>query len=230
MKVEVRLNEKDFIRFSWFDALRHKKVWHKPALFAAILGAAAGVCFILHNRRGAVLLGCVLLVVALGLPAAWFLSFYLSLRKQAKAAGLSGGKYAYTLELYDDDRGIVVDNGSEHAAYPWEQVFHVYRNETASYLYITPQRAFLIPHDCLRGGRPVETDRTADSGGSANQHGEIILSTVHGCHPGKCSALRTIITILKSTCCWKDGARRRQGNIPLSWGRRNASEVPLRLG
>ena len=41
MKVEVQLNQKDFISFGWFDALRHKKVWRRPALFAAILGAAA---------------------------------------------------------------------------------------------------------------------------------------------------------------------------------------------
>ena len=152
VKVEVRLNKKDFMRFGWFDALRHKKIWRRPALFAAILGAAAAVCFVLHDRRGAVLLGSVLLVVALGLPAAWFLSFYLSLRKQVQAAGLSREKYAYTLELHDDDRGIAVDNGSEHAAYPWEQVFHVYRGAAASYLYITPQRAFLIPHGCVGGG------------------------------------------------------------------------------
>lgn len=152
VKVEVQLNKKDFMRFGWFDAFRHKRAWRRPALFAAILGAAAAVCFLLHNRRGAVLLGCVLLVVALGLPAAWLLSFCLSLRRQAQAAGLSTRKYAYTLELHDDDRGIVVDNGNEHAAYSWEQVFHVYRNESASYLYITPRRAFLLPHDCVKGG------------------------------------------------------------------------------
>lgn len=150
VKIEVRLNKKDFMRFGWFDAFRHKGVWRRPALFAAVLGAAAVICFILHNRRGAVLLGCVLLLVALGLPAAWFLSFRLSLRRQA--AGLAGGKYAYTLDLHDDDRGIAVDNGKERAAYSWEQVFHVYRTETASYLYITPQRAFLIPHCCVKGG------------------------------------------------------------------------------
>ncbi len=40
----------------------------------------------------------------------------------------------------------------EHAAYPWEQVFHVCRGKTASYLYITSQRAFLIPHNCVKGG------------------------------------------------------------------------------
>ena len=150
MKVEVRLSEKAFMKFSWFDAFRHKRVWRRPLLFAAILGAAAAVCFALHQRRGAVLLGIVLLAVALGLPAAYFLSFHLSLRRQS--AGLTGEACVYTLELHDDGRGVAVDNGSEHADYPWEQVFHVYRTETASYLYITPQRALLIPHGCVEGG------------------------------------------------------------------------------
>lgn len=152
MRIKVRLTEKEFISFGWFDALRVKRAWRGPALFAAILGAAAALCFILHARRGAVLLGGALLAVALGLPAAWLLNFGVSLRRQAKAAGLSGGKHVYTLELQDDEAGVAVDSGKERAAYSWEQVFHVYRNKTASYLYITPQRAFLIPHDCVEGG------------------------------------------------------------------------------
>lgn len=146
VNIPVCLDEGEFKRFSWFDALRHKKVWRRPALFAVILGASAVACFALHDRRGAVLLGGVLLMVALGLPAAYFLSFYLSLHRQS--AELAGGKYVYTIGLHDDGRGITVDNGNEHTAYPWEQVYHVYRTETASYLYITPQRAYLIPHDC----------------------------------------------------------------------------------
>ena len=150
VKIQVRLDKKEFMKFSWFDALRCKKIWRRPALFVSILGTAATVCFVLHERRGAVLLGSVLLAVALGLPAAYFLSFFLSLRKQS--AKLTGGKYVYTLEMYDDARGIAVDNGNEHASYPWEQVFRIYRDEAASYRYITPNRAFLIPHRCIEGG------------------------------------------------------------------------------
>lgn len=152
MKIEVRLTEKEFIRFGWFDALRVKRAWRGPALFAAILGAAAVLCFIFFARRGAVLLGGALLLVALGLPAAWLLNFGASLRRQAKAAGLSEGKHVYTLELQDGAEGVTVDSGKEHASYAWEQAFHVYRSRTASYLYITPQRAFLIPHSCVEGG------------------------------------------------------------------------------
>lgn len=147
MKIEVYLSGREFVKFGLFNTFRHGKGWHRPALFAAILAAFAAACFALHDRRGAVLLGGVLLVVALGLPAAYFLSFFLSLRRQG--AGLARGKYVYTIGLYDDERGITVGNGDEHTAYSWEQVYHAYRTETASYLYITPQRAYLIPHDCV---------------------------------------------------------------------------------
>lgn len=151
MKVEVRLNEKDFFRFSLFDAFSRNRVWLRPAVFAAILGVCAAVCFVLHQRRGAVLLGSVLLIVALGLPAAYFLSFFLSLRRQARAQELARGKYVYTLELHDGEEGISVDNGRERAAFPWAQVFHAYRRPDAAYLYVTPQRAFLLPDHCAQG-------------------------------------------------------------------------------
>lgn len=89
MKVEVRLNEADFFRFSVFNAFSRNQLWLRPAVFAAILSGCAGVCFALHDRRGAVLLGAVLLFVALGLPAAWLLSFFLSLRRQAQEQKLA---------------------------------------------------------------------------------------------------------------------------------------------
>lgn len=150
MKVQVRLSERDFLKFSMFDTFVHKKGWLRPALFAVILGTSAGVCFALRERRGAVLLGTVLLVVALGLPAAWILSFFLSVRRQAKGQGLAKGKYVYTLDLGDGE--LAVDNGHERASYPWGQIFRVYRRSDAAYLYINPQRAFLIPHSCVQGG------------------------------------------------------------------------------
>lgn len=151
MKIEVKLNEGEFLRFSRFDVLHHRKLWRSPAVFAAVLCASAAVCFLMHHIRGAVSLGVVLLFAGIGIPGAYFLNFFLSLKKQARDEGLAEAKYVYTLELHEDG-GIAVDNGREHAAYSWEQVFHAYRDANATYLYITPQRAFLIPHGCVKGG------------------------------------------------------------------------------
>ena len=152
MKVEVRLNEADFFRFSVFNAFSRNQLWLRPAVFAAILSGCAGVCFALHDRRGAVLLGAVLLLVALGLPAAWLLSFFLSLRRQAQEQKLAAKKYVYTVELHDSEAGISVDNGRENTVFLWEQLLHAYRRPYAVYLYVTPQRAFLIPDRCVPGG------------------------------------------------------------------------------
>lgn len=150
MKIDVLLDQKEFLRFSFFDALHCRRVWRLPALFAAILCACAGICFFRPEIRGAAPLGIVLLAVGLGLPAVYFLSFYLSLRQQGEK--LNGTGPVYTVELSPGDGGITVDNGREHAVYPWEQVFHVYRNGSATYLYMAPRRAFLIPHACVKGG------------------------------------------------------------------------------
>lgn len=151
MKIEVRLNARQFFQFSWFDLLRHRKGWRAPALFAAILCASAAACFFMRGTQGAVLLGAALLAAGLGVPAAYFLSFFLSLRAQARKEGLAQPKHVYTLELRDGG-GISVDNGREHADYPWEQVFRAYRGAHATYLYLSPRRAFLIPHECVKGG------------------------------------------------------------------------------
>jgi len=151
VKIEVRLSEKEFLRFSWFDVLRRRKAWRAPAAFAAALCACAAVCFVMHRTRGAVVLGAVLLAVGSGVPAAYFLSFFLSLRRQARDQKLGEGKYVYTLDLADE-KELRVDNGRERAAYPWGQVFHAWRGADAAYLYITPQRAFLIPFGCVDGG------------------------------------------------------------------------------
>lgn len=150
LKIEVCLSEREFVGFGLFDAFRHRRSWTRPALFAAILAGSAAVCFMLHDRRGAVLLGIVLLVVALGLPAAWFLSFFLSVRGQARSLGLGDGAYVYTLTLGEE--GLSVDNGRERAAYPWAGMFRAYRRPDAVYLYVTPRRAFLIPNCCAEGG------------------------------------------------------------------------------
>ena len=144
MKIDVRLGEKEFIRFSLFNTFIRQRGWLRPLIFAAILTAAAVICFIFHQRRGAVLLGGVLLLVAFGLPAVWFLSFFLSLRKQAKR--LSGETHVYTLTLKKD--GVAADRDSEQAFYPWEQIFHIYLDKDTVYLYISPRRAFLIPTRC----------------------------------------------------------------------------------
>lgn len=45
-----------------------------------------------------------------------------------------------------------MENDTEQATYSWAQVHHAYRDQGAIYLFITPQRAFLLPDDCAPEG------------------------------------------------------------------------------
>ncbi len=152
MKIEVILTEDAFKRFTIFDVLRRRKAWRPPVTFAVIMGISAAICFAMRHVDGAVLLGNVLLTIGLGMPIVYFTSFYFSLRKQVLASGLVRPQHVYTITLTHKFNGIHAENEKEQADYEWQKVHHCYRTETATYLFITPERAFLLPHTCLEEG------------------------------------------------------------------------------
>lgn len=150
MTISVTLTARVFRRFTLFDTFRRRKMWRSPTIFATILSACALVCYWMHHVEGAVMLGSVLLIVGLGMPVSYFLLFFLSLSKQIKSLGLP--KQVYTLHLSPSAKGIAIENDHEQADYAWKDVHHVYRDEEATYLFITPTRAFLLPHACVEEG------------------------------------------------------------------------------
>ncbi len=152
MNIVVNLTAEVFRRFSIFDVMKRRKAWKSPLLFISIMGGSAIVCYIMNHVRGAVLLGNVLMTIGLGLPIVYFTSYFTSLRKQIIQMGLSRPQYAYTLKLTQKAEGIEIRNETEQAAYRWDQVYHVYRDQIATYLYMTASRAFILPHTCIEEG------------------------------------------------------------------------------
>lgn len=152
MKIDVVITEEIFRRFTMFDILRRRKMWRSPAIFAGILVPCAIICFIMSHVQGAVFLGSTLLVVGLGLPFSYFTSFSASMKRQIVSMGLKKRPMeAYSLELTSKPKGIHITNGKETADYEWKMVHHVYRDKMATYLYMTPQRAFILPDTSLEG-------------------------------------------------------------------------------
>lgn len=152
MIIEANLTEEIFRKFTMFDMLRRRKAWRSPAIFASILGVSASICFIMHHVEGAVMLGTVLLIVGFGMPLVYFVSFFSSLRKQILQLGLKRPRVFYTLCLTEKADGIGVRNETEQASYKWKDVHHIYRDTLATYLFMTPQRAFILPHTCIEEG------------------------------------------------------------------------------
>lgn len=156
MKIDVQLTEALFLRFTTFDVLRRRKMWRAPVIFAAILSLCAVVCFVMRHIRGAVFLGTVLLIVGLGMPVVYFVSFYASLRKQVRVLGLKRPQNVYCVELSREKKGIHVTNSKETADYEWTRVYHAYRDTLATYLFLNPVQAFILPHTCLGEREPDE--------------------------------------------------------------------------
>lgn len=157
MKIDVVITEAIFRRFTMFDLLRRRKVWRSPAIFAGILVPCAIICFVMSHVRGAILLGSTLLVVGLGLPLYYFVAFFASLNQQIVTMGLKKRPMeAYSLELTGKPNGIHITNGKETADYEWKMVHHVYRDKMATYLYMTPSRAFILPDTSLEGDQGEE--------------------------------------------------------------------------
>ena len=97
-------------------------------------------------REGASLLAVVLAMVALGLPAVYFYTFFRDLRTTIKKLGLPRPFY----RLRFDDTGLAVwmagqqDRPEPSHQYPWQDLHIAYRTPDAVYLYVQQTQAYLV--------------------------------------------------------------------------------------
>ena len=147
ISVSVQMDAASFHDFAAFDLLRHRKAWHRPLVFTAILLVSAGVCLSqVGQKDGAALLTVLLAVVALGVPAVYFWTFFHSLSLQIKKMGLP--RPFYRLEL--DAAGLSIwMAGEQNKAeptnrYTWNTVYCAYRTKEAVYIYVQKNQAYLL--------------------------------------------------------------------------------------
>ena len=150
MTIEVLLTAGEFVRFTVFDTFKRKKVHRSPLTFATLLGISGLICYAVPRVEGAVMLGTLLLCIGLGLPVFYFGTFFLSLLRQVRLHKLP--RVVYTLTLDPTSKTIGIANEQEQITYEWKKVFHAYRGKSATYLYATPARAFILPHYYIEGG------------------------------------------------------------------------------
>lgn len=142
--VQSRITPEIFREFAIFDTLYRRKQYRRPLVFALIQLTFAFVCFLMRQRaEQAVLLGVILLIIGLGLPAVYILSFLRSVHFKAKQLGLASAPYVYTVRLTPEK--ITVADGRRKAEYPWEAVKYAYRLQRSICLYVSESRAYLLP-------------------------------------------------------------------------------------
>ena len=142
--IPATIDSHDFLSFALFDTFRRKKRWKTPLLFACIMSAFAIVCFAMRKTRAqAALLGTVLLSLGLVLPLVWFLWFLSSVKKEGKKHSLSKTKAQYFTRLGPEK--VKVIQGKNEADFLWKDLYMAYRIKDCIYLYVNPNRAYLLP-------------------------------------------------------------------------------------
>lgn len=145
--VNVQMDASTFKRFARFDTFILRRRWRSPAIFSAILTAFSAFAFFMRGRaEQASLVGWLLLVIGLGLPAAYFLHYELQLSAQVRRLNIKKPRPAYFVTLTEE--GVrVVNNMVKEAplTISWQDVHAVYRRRDAVYLYHTENRAFILP-------------------------------------------------------------------------------------
>lgn len=148
LTIDVKMDDKEFCAFAWFNAFTHQKRLRRLVLFVGIMLSFALLCFLMRgSREGAVLLGSVLVAVAVIIPLGYALSFYLSLRAQCKKLSLSTPKPVYTLS-FSENEGMQASFGENTEKYHWGDISYAYRRKTCIYIYVSELKAFLLPDKC----------------------------------------------------------------------------------
>ena len=150
--VPVQIDGAVFRRFALFDTFQRQKLWRRPALFALILTVSSALCYSRYPQEGSLLLGTILIVLGLGMPLVWYLSYEHSLHTQAKKMGLlKGPRRAYTLVFQDSGIQVSSDQGKTYSPLSWSRVTQVYRRGSITYLYVG-DHAYLLPHSQVQEG------------------------------------------------------------------------------
>ena len=145
LTAHVKINSLIFRRFALFDTFRIKRRWVSPAIFCAILLAFSFVCMI-SGKEQSQMIGTLLQIIGLGLPACYVLSFLFQVSDQCKRLGLKTLRPAYTLNFCQSELRVINDMAAEpEVKLPYDTLHGVWRGNCAYYVYASPSRAFILP-------------------------------------------------------------------------------------
>lgn len=146
LTVSVHMTPKLYRNFTLYDTYLRQKRWRQLALFAGILLISAALCL---YKKG-YLLSVVLVLIALGLPAANIQNAVRFINLQCDRAHLADKPLAYTLTFTPEN--IRVQAGNEETSYRRDSIHKVIFRSSAIYLYVLPDKAYLLPEEEIPGG------------------------------------------------------------------------------
>lgn len=145
-KIDVKVSARVFRKFALFNVFVKQRRWISPSIFFCIMTSFALLAFFTKGTSDqALLLIAVLFSVGLLLPVVYFCSYFLSVNTQIKKMNLTEPRYAYTLTLTSQAFSAMLND--EKTIYQWSEIHAVYKKPHCIYLYVSPQRAYLLPAD-----------------------------------------------------------------------------------
>lgn len=142
--VPVRMDYKTLRDFSLFDTFVLKKHWIRPTVFGVIFLIFAAICFAATGTEQNWLLGTVMLLIGLGMPAVYVGMFLSQVKSQAKKLRLP--RKVYTLTFTNEYVRIFNNMKQEdQVTLEWPKIPAAFRRKKAIYLYAAPARAFIMP-------------------------------------------------------------------------------------
>ena len=124
--VSVHMDYKTLREFSMFDTFVLKKHWIRPAVFGAIFLIFAVVCFAAAGKEQNWLLGTVMLLIGLGMPAVYVGMFLSGVKGQAKKLKLPRKVYTLTFSK----SGVHISNDlkpEEQVDLEWQKIPAAFR-------------------------------------------------------------------------------------------------------
>ncbi len=123
-------------KFALYDVINVKRNWIRPAVFALCFTAISLIGFIKQLWLPAILI----LLIGLGFPTVYYITFYRSITAQAKQ--YTARKKAFTLTFAD--KGITVSKGKKTVSHDWGGIHSVHRLKTCICIYTDSAHALLL--------------------------------------------------------------------------------------
>ena len=143
--IHVRLDARTFRRFCAFDTFRRQRRWYFPVMAGMLLItlSVAGLsgAIPLSETASGLLMG-----LGLAVPLVIFGLYFIQIEAQIASQRLKDAPAVYSLRL--SPQGVRVNNDQKQEApvvLPWDGFWGAFRRADCTYLYVNPQRAFILP-------------------------------------------------------------------------------------
>ena len=143
--IHVKLDDKMFRRYCAFDNFRRQRRWYWPVLTAMILttmsiGGLLGLIPVSESVSG------VLMGLGVAIPAVIFGLYFIQIEAQIARQKLKQTPAVYSLTFTAEGVRVRNDQKQEEPVdLSWDKLWAAFRRTDCIYLYVNPERAFILP-------------------------------------------------------------------------------------